>query len=42
MLNLPKTGEQSGNVSEMLDHIAKYYREDVRHSIDMVFTVIRQ
>ncbi|MCR5250778.1 MAG: type II secretion system F family protein [Lachnospiraceae bacterium] len=42
LINSLRTGEQSGNVSEMLDHIAKYYREDVRHSIDMVFTVIRQ
>lgn len=42
LINSLKTGEASGNVEEMLDRIADYYRQDIQHRTDILLAVLRQ
>ena len=42
LINSLKTGEASGNVEEMLDRIADYYRQDIQHRTDILLAILRQ
>ena len=36
-----KVGEKSGDVTSMLEYVAKFYREDIKNSTENMFALLR-